>query len=77
MKKKLAMFLLVGVMALSFFAVPAMAADVIATEPAVEVQEIAPLNEATQTHWRIYDGRLQFRIWGVTNGVWLTPWTFA
>ena len=74
MKKIFLAFLLVSVMALSF-AVPVMANDyAVAAE-----QEVEPFTERT----RIYNrrsicgcGQLQFRVWGITSGQWLTPWTY-
>jgi len=75
MKKKFLICLLVSVMALSF-AVPTMA--VAAPEPinaVVEYEGIAPLNEMTRIYWRTYNGILQFRVWSITNGRWLTNWT--
>jgi len=76
MKKRFIVYLFASLMALSF-AVPAMAADAVAVEPtyAAAEQEIAPRTEMTQFFWRTYNGQLQFRIWSITNGRWLTEWT--
>lgn len=79
MKKRFTAFLLVCVMMLPL-AVPVMATGVDAKSPInVEVGyvEITPFIEFTQIYWRIYHGQLQFRVWSLTNGIWLTPWTNA
>ena len=82
MKKRLLMFLLAGLMLLSL-AVPAMAADVISAPPSgvseCELMEKAgiamePRSEQTEIHFRTFQGQLQFRVWGVTSGRWLTDW---
>jgi len=62
-------------MALSF-AVPAMAAEAVSKYTVVE-EEAAPRTEMTQIFWRNYQGVLQFRVWSITNGRWLTEWTNA
>ena len=77
MKKKLVACLIASAIALSF-AFPVMAADVAIAEPAntlVEHVEIAPLNEMTRIYLRNYGGILQFRVWSITNGRWITDWT--
>lgn len=78
MKKKLLVCLFACAMALSF-AVPAMAAgvDVTVAEPvSVEASfvEIQPFNEVTQIVFRTYGGVLQWRVWSVTWGRWITDW---
>ena len=74
-KKRLAVFLFISLMAFSF-AIPAMATE--ATVPQqvseVEAQEIVPLTEMTRLYWRTYHGVLQMRVWSITNGRWLTDW---
>lgn len=77
MKKKLLVCLFACAMALSF-AVPAVAAGVDFVEPASESileQEIAPFNEEVQIAFRTYHGVLQWRLWSVTRGRWITEWT--
>ena len=76
MKKGFTAFLLAGVIALSF-AVPVAATEVTAAEPINPVAEqgISPHTEMTQIAWRTYHGQLQFRVWSITNGRWLTDWT--
>jgi len=74
--------LLAGLMLLSL-TVPAMATDVI-TVPTPGISEcelmqqtgveMEPRNEQTQIYWRNWHGVLQFRVWGVTSGRWLTEW---
>ena len=73
MKRKILVCVLVCVMALSF-AVPALAV------PAYEAgslayEEIVPISEETRIYWRIFNGQLQYRVWGITSGRWLTDWT--
>jgi len=86
-KKGLMAFLLVCVMTLSF-AVSVAASEVFESEPtnavavvvveptneAAEYEEIMPMFEFTRTYWRNYGGQLQWRIWSITNGRWLTEW---
>jgi len=83
MKKKLVVCFFVMVMALSF-AVPVMAADVlpVAAVDVVEsdLVEITPFNEMTRIYWRWAPHnpeRLQFRVWSVTNGRWITDWLYT
>lgn len=74
MKKRLMSFLLVGVMA--FFVVPALTTTVSAAETmnvAIE-QDISPHTEMTRIALRTYNGVLEFRVWSITNGRWLTEW---
>jgi len=85
MKKRLLAVLLAGLMLLSLPA-PAMAyfPDVGPILPTVVtayergVQEgyvgIEPTSEQTRIYWRTWDGRLQWRVWGITSGRWLTWW---
>ena len=80
-KKRLVAFLFVGVMAMSFV-VPAMANTAVVLEPvsttSTQTSEIAPFSEQTQIHFRACGCclRLQFRVWGVTSGKWLTDWQY-
>lgn len=87
MKKRSLMFLLAALMLLSL-AVPAMAvsADVESAPPPVIVAyyEIdlpngdtitVPRSEETRLYFRTWNGQLQVRVWGITSGRWLTPWT--
>ena len=82
MKKRLLVFLLASLMLISL-AVPAMAVDAISVPPAGisehELMEKAGIemelrSEQTQIHWRTFNGVLQFRVWGLTSGRWLTDW---
>ena len=77
MKKRLVAFLLVCVVALSFAVVPAMAAEVVAPEPvnATAEQGIVPATHMVQMFWRTYHGVLQWRLWSITDGRWLSDWT--
>ena len=75
MKKRLVVFLFVSVMALSF-AVPVAAKPAIEPISTAEYQGIAPFTEMTRIYHRWSGGRLQFRVWGMTSGRWLTEWTY-
>ena len=77
MKKKLTAFLLVSVMVL--LPVIPVAANVYVTEPvqATAEQGISPHTEMTRIYWRTYHGVLQWRVWSITNGRWMTDWTNA
>jgi len=72
MKKRILVCLLAGLMLLSL-ATPAMAYS-----PELEVQqayeEVVPFTEYTRIYWRNLNGVLQFRVWGITSGRWLTDW---
>jgi len=67
-------------MALSF-TVPTMAMDVsVAVVDIIEegMAEITPFTEMTRIYWRWAPHnpeRLQFRVWSITNGRWISPWT--
>jgi hypothetical protein len=43
----------------------------------IEFLPVAPTTEMTRIYWRTYDGQLQFRVWSITNGRWITDWTNA
>ena len=82
MKKRLLICVLICAMALALM-VPAMAssADTVAAPTYVSdspgYEELAPnAVELTRIYWRtITGGQLQFRVWGITSGRWLTDWT--
>jgi len=78
MKKRLVTYLFVVVMAFSV-AIPVMAAEVVEAETKYTMteQEIAPRTEMTRIYWRNHNGQVQFRVWSITNGRWLTDWTNA
>jgi len=79
MKKKLFLCLFACIMALTF-AVPTMAAGADFREPVRVEQdvepfaEITPFAEVTQIVFRTYHGVLQWRVWSVTWGRWITDW---
>jgi len=78
MKKAFIALLLISTMAMPF-AVPAMANTVVAEEAVKEAtyQEIVPLTEKTRIYHRMSNGRLQFRVWGMVSGRWLTEWQYV
>ncbi|MCL2842489.1 MAG: hypothetical protein FWE28_03345 [Oscillospiraceae bacterium] len=86
MKKKVLMFLLACLMLLSLV-VPAAAhsTDAGPIHPPVapeyepgtsDYAPIAPRNEMTRIYFRNLAGNLQFRVWGITSGRWLTEWQY-
>lgn len=78
MKKVIAVILLICVMTMSFVA-PLMATEVRASQPTSVAtgQEITPFTNMTRIYYRNHNGRLQFRVWSITNGRWMTPWTYV
>jgi hypothetical protein len=79
MKKRLVVFLLVCVMALSF-AAPAIANAAVVSDPVNVVVggETTTDTEITIIHhrWCGCCGRLQFRVWGAVSMKWLTAWQY-
>lgn len=45
-------------------------------EPADENGPVARLEE-TKWYYRVVDGRVQKRLWSITEGVWLTDWEYV
>jgi len=57
-------------------AAPAAVAYVPAQIEVVEEEAGARSQEMTRIYWRtITGGIIQFRVWSITNGRWLTDWT--
>lgn len=79
LKKRFGAFLLIALITLSYsVTVMASEAAVVAEPVKVEAtQDITPLVEQTQIVWRTYHGVLQWRVWSLTWGVWLTDWAPA
>ena len=84
MKKILVALLLVSIMMLSF-ATPVMANNAVVAEivEVVEIvaeqQEITPFSEHTRNYLRISIcgcNQLQFRVWSIVRGRWLTEWAY-
>jgi len=75
MKRRILICLLAGLMLLSL-APPAMAYSAELDVSSAYV-EIAPLTEYTRIYWRNLNGVLQFRVWGITSGRWITDWINA
>lgn len=75
MKKRLLVLLFICMMSLPF-AIPVIANEAVANEPViVEVGEENTINtEMTRIYYRNYHGVLQWRLWGITSGKWLTEW---
>jgi len=74
LKKKIVVCFALFLMAFSFM-VLAMA-EAPATEPMnIDAEhEIVPFSEMTRIYWRVYQGNVQMRVWGMTSGRWLTDW---
>lgn len=48
--------------------------DIPPVPPAQEEEGIAPHVEETVWYTRWHDGKMQKRLWSITNGCWLTDW---
>ena len=78
MKKRIVTCIMACVMAL-LFAMPVMASNVSVVVPVnMENYEIiSPHNEMTQIYLKnAGNGRIYMRVWSITNGRWITDWTF-
>ena len=71
MKKRFLACLLSVIVAFSL-AVPAVASA--GDEPASSPEAQAASAEQTQIVWRTVNGQLQYRVWSITWGYWLTDW---
>ena len=66
---------LVLVICLSVFSIPAFAANI---ESEIDTQgEYAARAVETEWYYRIYNGRLQQRLWSITDQKWLTDWEYV
>ena len=76
MRRFLCVMAVLAAMATSFYASAAPAAvEPIEVPPASdEGGTIVPMAEETMWYYRIYEGRLQKRLWSLTRGIWLTEW---
>lgn len=72
MKKKLITALII--MLLSINVLPICAAAEVVIPTAVVEDPASPASEETVWYTRIYNGKLQMRLWSVTYGKWLTEW---
>ena len=74
MKKIISLVLIV--VAMLIFTIPAFAAN---ENAVIEVKSdageyVSPSMEVTEWRFRVYNGRLEMRLWSVTFGRWLTEW---
>ena len=79
MKKRLVLCLLVGMVVLAF-PVSVMATETVAAKLVYESmeQEIVPFNELTRIYFRVTpEGLVQFRVWSITRGRWITEWAYV
>ena len=69
--KKFVLWLVTLSLVFSILSIPAMAA-----EPSVSESQSAEESRAAENVWytRVYNGKLQKRLWSRTYGVWLTDW---
>lgn len=73
--KRIVTLLLVVILVL-LFAVPALAADAesVPAPTAVGDGDVSPQAEVTKWYFRLHDGEYQKRLWSVTYGYWITDW---
>lgn len=71
MRRKIVLFLLVLILSVNILALPALAAQIpdAPDEGGVEIQA-----ENTEWRYRIYNGKLQKRLWSIYESKWLTNW---
>lgn len=69
--KKFVLWLVTLSLVLSFFSFPAFA-----TEPSVDEPQstVEPRVDENVWYTRVYNGKLQKRLWSTTYQVWLTDW---
>lgn len=72
MKKKLLAAVMAGLLTLSLVGAAA-AADIPPT-PGVDTEDITPFAEEREWHFRVVNGKVQMRLWSITEGKWLTDW---
>ena len=72
MKKMLFIGIIVILLSLNVFPVSA-SSDVILPR-SVSEDVVSPAAEQTVWYTRIYNGKLQRRLWSITYGEWLTEW---
>lgn len=69
--KKFVLWLVTLSLVLSFFSFPAFATEPSVNEPQSTVE---PRVDENVWYTRVYNGKLQKRLWSTTYGVWLTDW---
>lgn len=69
--KKFVLWLVTLSLVFSICSVPAFAAEPSATESQATVE---PRTEEAVWYTRVYNGKLQKRLWSTTYGIWLTDW---
>ncbi len=62
------------IMLLSLNVLPVYAAANTAVPSAISEDGVAPASEETVWCTRVYNGKVQMRLWSVTYGKWLTEW---
>lgn len=75
MKRKTFLMMLTFLLTLTFVGpVPAFAADV-EVPPTQSSEESILRSDEYVTYYRTHNGVRQYRVWNITAGVWVTPWT--
>lgn len=72
MKKIFLTTIITILLSLNFY-VPVNASCDVAIPASIE-EPVAPASEETVWYTRIYEGRMQVRLWSITYGEWLTDW---
>lgn len=72
MKKKLLTSLIIVLLSLNVLPINAAAEAV--TPTAISEESVTPASEETVWYNRIYNGKLQRRLWSLTYQKWLTEW---
>lgn len=68
----LALLMLASISVTAFAEVPAQSNS--SSEGEAVINEEPTRQEETVWYFRIYQGRMQMRLWSLTYGVWLTDW---
>jgi O-antigen/teichoic acid export membrane protein len=83
MKKQKIRSFLVGILLVGTLATPAFAAvdppelpqEAASTQEVSSTQGVIVLSDQFVTYFRTYNGVKQYRIWNITQGIWVTDWT--
>lgn len=74
LKRIVCMFCVLMAMMLSFAVSAAPVAAPVANDADPDTSTVSPRAEETAWVYRIYDGKVQKRLWSYTRGIWLTDW---
>ena len=73
-RKLLCTIFVLAALMLSFVASAAPVAAPVANDADPDTSTVSPRAEETEWYFRIYDGKVQKRLWSYTRGIWLTDW---